>query len=140
ITTPAQMKWLPKLIGFDYEVTYKKGKDNVVADALLRKEGNNPAKVQAMQSWITTPAQMKWLPKLIGFDYEVTYKKGKDNVVADALLRKEGNSECFSLNTTSITTELYDKVKQTWTTDDKLKAICDKLYGMARQKTLCLGQ
>ncbi|GJS13679.1 transposon ty3-G gag-pol polyprotein [Tanacetum coccineum] len=27
---------------------------------------------------ITTPTQMKWLPKLIGFDYEVVYKKGSE--------------------------------------------------------------
>ncbi|GKB38916.1 retrotransposable element Tf2 [Tanacetum coccineum] len=38
---------------------------------------------------ITTPAQMKWLPKLIGFDYEVVYKKGTDNAAIDALSRRE---------------------------------------------------
>nr|GEZ79066.1 hypothetical protein [Tanacetum cinerariifolium] len=37
---------------------------------------------------ITTPAQMKALPKLKGFDYEVKYKKGVDNVAADALSRR----------------------------------------------------
>nr|GEU40815.1 RNA-directed DNA polymerase, eukaryota, reverse transcriptase zinc-binding domain protein [Tanacetum cinerariifolium] len=42
ITTPAQMKWLPKLMGYDYEVVYKQGKDNAVADALSRREGENP--------------------------------------------------------------------------------------------------
>ncbi|GJS60183.1 putative mitochondrial protein [Tanacetum coccineum] len=36
---------------------------------------------------ITTPTQMKWLPKLMGFDYEVKYKNGVDNVAADALSR-----------------------------------------------------
>ncbi|GJY82260.1 retrotransposable element Tf2 [Tanacetum coccineum] len=34
---------------------------------------------------ITTPLQMKWLPKLMGFDYEVKYKKGVENAAADAL-------------------------------------------------------
>ncbi|GKC79683.1 putative mitochondrial protein [Tanacetum coccineum] len=38
---------------------------------------------------ITTPTQMKWIPKLMGFDYEVVYKKGIDNAAADALSRRE---------------------------------------------------
>ncbi|GKC83027.1 putative mitochondrial protein [Tanacetum coccineum] len=42
---------------------------------------------------ITTLAQMKWLSKLMRFDYEVVYKKGKDNVVVNALSRREGDSE-----------------------------------------------
>ncbi|GKC76846.1 reverse transcriptase [Tanacetum coccineum] len=46
---------------------------------------------------ITTPAQMKWLPKLMGFDYEVAYKKGKDNIIADALSRKAGDNEFLVL-------------------------------------------
>ena len=29
--------------------------------------------------------QQKWVTKLFGYDYELIYKKGKDNVMADAL-------------------------------------------------------
>ncbi|GJY29037.1 retrotransposable element Tf2 [Tanacetum coccineum] len=70
---------------------------------------------------------MKWLPKLMGFDYEVIYKQGKDNVVADALSRKEGEGECLHISIIIVSTALYDQVKQTWTTDNQLKAICDQL-------------
>ncbi|GJW80657.1 retrotransposon-related protein [Tanacetum coccineum] len=70
---------------------------------------------------------MNSLPKLMGFDYEVAYKKGKDNIVADALSKRERDNECFSINVTTISIEIYDKVKQTWNTDDKLKDICVKL-------------
>ncbi|GKF47831.1 retrotransposable element Tf2 [Tanacetum coccineum] len=45
---------------------------------------------------------MKWLPKLMGFDYKVVYKNGKDNVVADALSRREDVGELFTLSTTSL--------------------------------------
>ena len=35
---------------------------------------------------ITTPFQSKWLLKLIGFDYEVVYRKGKENWLLTAYL------------------------------------------------------
>jgi hypothetical protein len=38
-----------------------------------------------MEQRISSPEQQKWVTKLFGYDYEIIYKKGKDNVVADAL-------------------------------------------------------
>lgn len=39
-----------------------------------------------------TSFQNKWVSKLIGFDYEIQYKKGNDNVVVDALSRIPENT------------------------------------------------
>ena len=41
---------------------------------------------------ITTPTQMKWLPKLMGYDYEIMYKKGSENVVVDALSKLQSGA------------------------------------------------
>ncbi|GJR62651.1 putative mitochondrial protein [Tanacetum coccineum] len=38
---------------------------------------------------LTTPFQAKWLPILLGYDYEIAYKKGSENVVVDALSKKK---------------------------------------------------
>nr|GFB42783.1 hypothetical protein [Tanacetum cinerariifolium] len=43
LTTPFQSKWLPKLLGSDYEIEYEKGTDNIAADALSRVERQDPS-------------------------------------------------------------------------------------------------
>lgn len=40
-----------------------------------------------MEQRISTSLQQRWLSKLIGFDYTIRYKKGKENHAADALSR-----------------------------------------------------
>jgi hypothetical protein len=37
-----------------------------------------------LEQWLSSPEQNKWLTKMLGYDYEIIYKKGKDNIVADA--------------------------------------------------------
>ncbi|GJW61429.1 retrotransposon-related protein [Tanacetum coccineum] len=68
---------------------------------------------------LTTPFQTKWLPKLLGFDYEISYKSGSENVVADALSRILSGAELNELVLTSVTTYLMQQVKNSWTQDEK---------------------
>ncbi|GJT05971.1 retrotransposon-related protein [Tanacetum coccineum] len=75
---------------------------------------------------LTTPFQSKWLPKLLGFDYDIEYKKGVDNAAADALSRIERQGELFSL-LAGTSNELLDAVIATWSTDPVLKTIVDGL-------------
>ncbi|GJT98869.1 transposon ty3-I gag-pol polyprotein [Tanacetum coccineum] len=59
---------------------------------------------------LTTPFQIKWLPKLLGYDYEILYKKGSENVVADVLSR----SPIPSLQTmvvSDISNDLLERIK-----------------------------
>jgi hypothetical protein len=52
-----------------------------------------------LEQHISFEEQQKWVTKLFGYDYEIIYKKGKDNVVADALPRKyEDEGSLFSLS------------------------------------------
>ena len=39
--------------------------------------------------------KQKWVTKILGYDFEIIYKKGKQNVVENALLRKDEDVEAF---------------------------------------------
>lgn len=45
-----------------------------------------------MEQKVTTAFQQRWISKLLGLDYEIQYKKGAENKVADALSRKDFSS------------------------------------------------
>ncbi|GJU26094.1 putative mitochondrial protein [Tanacetum coccineum] len=72
---------------------------------------------------ITTPFQSKWLPKLLGFDYEIEYKKGKDNAITDGLSQIKRQGVLFSLLAVSTSNKLMDAVIATWSTDHGKSAL-----------------
>ncbi|XP_024032893.1 uncharacterized protein LOC112095340 [Morus notabilis] len=43
-----------------------------------------------LEQRISSPAQQKWLVKLMGFEFDIHYRAGKENIVADALSRRGG--------------------------------------------------
>ena len=49
-----------------------------------------------LEQKIGTPTQQKWFAKLLGYVFVVEYKKGKDNLVVDALSRKADFDDCTS--------------------------------------------
>jgi hypothetical protein len=52
-----------------------------------------------LEQCLSSQEQQKWVTKLFGYDYEIIYNKGKDNVVADALSWKyEDKGSLFSLS------------------------------------------
>jgi hypothetical protein len=64
--------------------------------------------------------------KLFGYDYEIIYKKGKDNVVVDALSRKyEDEGSLFSLS--FIVPYWLQVVCQEWLQDPKIPPPIPKL-------------
>jgi hypothetical protein len=52
-----------------------------------------------LEQHLSSLEKQKWVTNLFGYDYEIIYNKGKDNVVADELSRKyedEGPLFCLS--------------------------------------------
>jgi hypothetical protein len=71
-----------------------------------------------MKQRISSPEQQKWVTKLFGYDYEIIYKKGKDNVVENALSQKyEEEGSLFSLS--FIVPDWLQDVRKEWLQDPK---------------------
>ena len=77
------------------------------------------------QRW-TTEFQQKWLVKLMEFDFTIEYRRGKENVVANALSRKDV-VECKGLITLQLQSELIQEVQQSWITDIHLQKLITEL-------------
>lgn len=85
---------------------------------------------------ITTPEQQKWIVKLLGFDYEILYRPGKSNNVADALSRRDsaGNNEDELLQAeeelglvTSPSWEIWNEIEQAAKNDAEMVAARAKI-------------
>jgi hypothetical protein len=74
----ALKKWCPYLIGRHFKV--KTDHDSVE---------------YFLEQRLSSKEQQKWVTKILGYDFEIVYKKGKQNVVANALSRKDEDVEAF---------------------------------------------
>jgi hypothetical protein len=83
-----------------------------------------------LEQRISSPEQQKWVTKLFGYDYEIIYKKGKDNVVVDALSQKyEDDGSLFSLS--FIVPDWLQAVRQEWLHDPKSSQLIQQLQSNA---------
>lgn len=75
-----------------------------------------------------TPFQQKWVTKLLGFDYTIVYKCGKDNQAADALSRKgelinSADPIAMIHALSCVSTSWLGEVKQSWETDANIQQL-----------------
>jgi hypothetical protein len=75
---------------------------------------------------VSTPLQQTWLAKLLGYDYEISYKKGIDNTDAGALSRMEGLA-LFQMGISSINPILWLKIQASWSSNLKAQELIRKL-------------
>lgn len=68
-----------------------------------------------LQQRISTPRQQKWMAKLMGYNFEIIYKKGADNIAADALSRIP---ICWAIST--VKSEIWELIHKSWQEDFEL--------------------
>ena len=79
-----------------------------------------------LEQRLSSPEQNKWLKKMLGYDYEIIYKKGKDNIVADALSRQhEEDESLFSLSL--LVPNWIEEVHHEWLTHQTTSKLIQRL-------------
>jgi hypothetical protein len=63
----------------------------------------------------------------LGYDFEIIYKKGKQNVVADALLRKDEDVEASLCAISSIQPDWIIEERNEWKNDEKVWTLIQRL-------------
>ena len=76
-----------------------------------------------LEQRISTPEQQRLLVKLLGFDYDIVYRPGRENSVADSLSRRENLVE---LNAISVPqSNLWKEIRRNSTLDDEVSKLID---------------
>ena len=81
-----------------------------------------------LEQQISTPLQQKWLIKLIGYDFEIIYRSGKENKAADALSRLHeplGSSTLMRISSPIAT--WVEQLKQEWQQDQAIQNLIQEI-------------
>jgi hypothetical protein len=106
----ALKKWCPYLIGRNFKVKIDHGSLKYFLEQKLSSE-----------------EQQKWVTKILGYDFEIIYKKGKKNVVADALSRKDEDVEALLCVISIIQPDWIIEVRDEWKNDENVWTLIQRL-------------
>jgi hypothetical protein len=80
-----------------------------------------------LEQRLSSEEQQKWVTKILGYDFEIVYKKGKKNVVADALSRKDEDVEAFLCAISTIQPDWIIEARDEWKNDEKVWTLIQRL-------------
>ena len=106
----ALKKWRPYLMGRHFKV----------------KTDHDSLKI-FLEQRLSLEEQKKWVTKMLGYDFEIIYKKGKLNVVADALSRKNEEVETLLCAISIIQPNWITEARDEWKKDKDVWTLIQKL-------------
>ena len=80
-----------------------------------------------MEQRLSPEEQQKWVTKILGYDFEIVYKKWKKNVVTDALSRNDEDVESFLYAISIIQPDWIIEARDEWKNDEKVSTLIQRL-------------
>ena len=80
-----------------------------------------------MEQRLSSEEQQKWVTKILGYDFEIVYKKGKKNAVAYALSRKDEYVETFLCAILIIKPDWIIESRDEWKNDKNVWTLIQRL-------------
>ena len=76
---------------------------------------------------LSSEEHKKWVTKMLGYDFEIIYKKGKLNVVVDALSRKDEEVEALLCAISIIQPDWITEARDEWNKDEEVWTLIQNL-------------
>ena len=89
-----------------------------------------------LEQRLSSEEQKKWVTKMWGYDFEIIYKTGKKNVVADALSRKDEDVEALLCASSTIQPDWINEARDVWKKDEEVSPLIQKLQKIPVQTIL----
>jgi hypothetical protein len=70
-----------------------------------------------LEQRLSSEEQQKWVTKMLRYNFEIVYRKGKENVVADALSRKDEKDEALLCALSILQEDWVEEAKEEWKND-----------------------
>jgi hypothetical protein len=81
-----------------------------------------------LEQRLSLEEQQEWVTKILGYDFEIVYKKGKQNVVEDALSRKDEDVEAFLFSISIFQPNWIIEARDEWKNDEKVWTLIQRLW------------
>ena len=73
-----------------------------------------------LEKILSSEEQQNWVTKMLGYDFEIMYKKGKQNVVVDALSRKDEDVEALLCAISIIQPDWINEEREEWKNEEEV--------------------
>ncbi|KAK8949103.1 hypothetical protein KSP39_PZI005439 [Platanthera zijinensis] len=76
-----------------------------------------------LEQKFATPVQQRYMSKLMGYEFTVQYKRGKETVCVDALSRVHDSPDASLCVLVTLQSDLLNLIRQSWVEDERLQQI-----------------